>query len=121
MRRRVRPGSRAPLAFMRVFMRRRSREALAPERAAPGLFPVVAELVGLAAVGLGELVRDLEDGEHQAAFGTRPGLVLAAGRAPDELAGLAFALAADEAAFEHIGLLDQHVLGVRPVRARCAL
>src|SRR5258708_4561820 len=91
---------------------------LPPENAAPGLFPIVAEKIDDAPVGLEELVRRLEHGEHQPALRARPGLVAAARRAPDEVARLAFALAADEAAFEHVGLLDQHVLVIRQPRTR---
>src|SRR5258706_2249574 len=85
---------------------------------APGLLPVAAEEVRDAAVALEELVRHLEHGEENAALGPRPGFVPAAGRAPDELAGLALAFRADQAALEHIGLLDLDVLMVRQVRAR---
>src|SRR5439155_483666 len=88
-----------------------------PQLRAPGLLSVLAEEIGLAPVGLIELVRDLEHGEHQAALRPGPGLVPAAGGAPDEFAGLAHAFAADQAALEHVGLLDPHMLVVRPPRA----
>src|SRR3954470_11492616 len=77
---------------------------------APSLVPILAGGVDDAAVGLEELVGDLEDGEHQAAFGT-PCDVTAALFAPDEFAGLAFdafgrTFLVDEAALEHVSLLD---------------
>src|SRR5690242_3862124 len=83
---------------------------------APGFVPVLAGGVDDAAVGLEELVGDLEDREHQPAFGT-PCDVAAALFAPDEFAGLAFdalcrAFLVDEAAFEHVGLLDVDMLVV---------
>src|SRR5882672_311126 len=77
--------------------------AVLPVGAAPGLFPIVAEEIDDPAVGLEELVRGLEHGEHQAALRAGPGFVAAARRAPDEVAGLAFALAAHQAALQHIG------------------
>src|SRR6185295_14199946 len=91
---------------------------LAEQRLAPGCVPVLAADVGLAAVGLVELVRNLEDCEHQAALRPDPGLVPAPGRAPDEFAGLALALATDEAPLQHVSLLDAHVLMVGQLGAR---
>src|SRR5258708_22520097 len=89
---------------------------LPPENAAPGLFPIVAEKIDDAPVGLEELVRRLEHGEHQPALRARPGLVAAARRAPDAVARPAFALAPDQAAFAPVRLLDQHLLGIRQPR-----
>src|SRR5204863_10149500 len=71
-----------------------------------------------AAVGLEELIRHLEHGEEKPALRARPGFVPAARRPPDELAGLAFAFRADEAALEHPGLLDLDVLVVWQMGAR---
>src|SRR3954463_3055679 len=92
----------------------RLRRALALSRMAPGLVPVLARGVDDASVGLEELVGDLEDREHQAAFGT-PCDVTAAVFAPDEFAGLAFdafgrTFLVDEAALKHVSLLDVDVL-----------
>ena len=42
----------------------------------------------------------------------------AARRAPDELPGAAFAFGTLEAPFEHVGLLDLHVLVIGQARAR---
>src|SRR3984885_6601112 len=82
----------------------------------PGLVPVFAVGVDDAAVGLEELVGDLEDREHQPALGT-PGNVGPAGLAPDVFAGSGFdalrgAFLVDEAALENVGLLDVDVLVV---------
>src|SRR6202051_609788 len=83
----------------------------------PGLVPVLARGVDDAAVGLEELVGDLEDRKHQPALWT-PGDVAAALLPPDEFTGLAFdalrrPFLVDQAALEHIGLLDMDVLVVR--------
>src|SRR5438093_6482210 len=88
----------------------------------PGRVPILARGIDDAAVGLEELVRHLEDREHQPAFGT-PGDMAAALLAPDEFAGLAFdalrrPLLVDERAFEHVGLFDVDVLVVGQHRAR---
>src|SRR3954453_21179392 len=98
------------------------REVSALAGVAPGLVPILAGGVNDAAVGLEELVGDLEDREHQAAFGT-PCDVTAALFAPDEFAGLAFdalcrAFLVDQAAFEHVSLLDVDMLVVGQYRAR---
>src|SRR5688500_15999433 len=85
---------------------------------APGFLPVVAEEVGLAPVGAVETVRNLEHRKHEAALRSRPGLVAAARRAPYELALLAFALATEQAAFEHVRLLDLDMLVIGQARAR---
>src|SRR2546430_13401530 len=76
----------------------------------PGFVPILARGVDDAAVGLKELVRHLEDREHQPAFGT-PGDMAATLLPPDEFAGLAFyalrrTFLVDERAFQHVGLLD---------------
>src|SRR3954453_14380810 len=81
---------------------------------APGFVPVLARGVDDAAVGLEELVGDLEDREHQPAL-RAPCDMAAALFAPDEFAGLAFdalcrAFLVDEAAFEHVSLFDMDVL-----------
>src|SRR4051794_29905537 len=88
---------------------------------APGFVPVLSGGIDDAAVGLEELVGDLEYREHQAAFGT-PCDVTAALFAPDEFAGLAFdafgrTFLVDEAALEHVSLLDVDVLVVGQHRA----
>src|SRR3977135_1049348 len=88
----------------------------------PGLVPILARGIDDAAVGLEELVGDLEDREHQSALRT-PRDVPAALVAPDEFAGLAFdalrrAFLVDEAALENVGLLDMDVLVVRQHRTR---
>src|SRR2546421_3853557 len=87
-------------------------------RTAPGLLPVPAEEIGDAAVGLEELVGRLEDGEEKPALRSGPRLMAAARGAPDELAGAAFALGTLQGSFEHVGLLDLHVLMVGKPRAR---
>src|SRR5687768_4173435 len=79
-----------------------------------GRVPILAGGVADATVGFEELVRDLEDREHQPALRT-PGDMAAALLAPDEFAGLAFdalrrAFLVDKRAFEHVGLLDIDVL-----------
>src|SRR5262252_2452687 len=84
---------------------------------APGLVPILAIGIDDAAISLEELVRDLEDREHQAAFRT-PGDVAAVRLAPDELTGLAYdalgrTFLVDQRAFKHIGLLDIDMLVVR--------
>src|SRR3954453_6421087 len=89
------------------------REVSALAGVAPGLVPILAGGVNDAAVGLEELVGDLEDREHQAAFGT-PCDVTAALFAPNEFTGLAFdafgrTFLVDEAALEHVSLLDVDV------------
>src|SRR5947209_4365040 len=89
---------------------------------APGFVPVLAGCVDDAAVGFEELVRHLEDCEHQAALRT-PGDMAAALFSPDEFAGLALdalrrTFLVDQAALEHIGLLDVDVLVVGQHRAR---
>ena len=91
-------------------------------RVSPGRVPILARGVDDAAIGLEELVRHLEDREHQPALRT-PGDVAAALLAPDEFAGLAFdalrrAFLVDERTFQHIGLLDIDVLVVGQHRAR---
>src|SRR3954471_13028811 len=96
----------------------RCRCARSGRGSAPGLLPVAAEEIGDAAFGREELVGCLEDGEEQAALRACPGLMAAARRTPDELAGAAFAFGTDERAFEHVGLLDLHVLVIGEVRAR---
>jgi hypothetical protein len=68
-----------------------------------------------------ESVRDLEHREHDSALRAGPGFVPAAGRPPDEIAGLAFAFAADEGSLEHVRLLDQHMLVIGQPRARSEL
>src|SRR5216684_2359010 len=73
----------------------------------PGLVPVLARGIDDAAVGLEELVGDLEDRKHQPALGT-PRDVAAAWLAPDEFAGLG--LAAGEA-----GLLPLHAVRANQV------
>src|SRR3981081_776425 len=88
----------------------------------PGLVPILARGIDDAAVGLEELVGDLEDGKHQSALRT-PCVCAAALLAPDELAGLAFdafcrPFLVDEAALENVGLLDMDVLVVGQHRAR---
>src|ERR1700750_3445576 len=77
---------------------------------APGLVPILTIGIDDAAVGLEELVRDLEDREHQAAFRT-PGDMAAVRLAPDEFTGLAHdplgrTFLVDQRALKHIGLLD---------------
>jgi hypothetical protein len=89
---------------------------------APGLVPDFSGRVGDAAVGLVELVRHLEDREHQPAL-RAPRDVAAADLAPDELAGLGLdargrTFLVNETAFEHVGLLDVDVLVVGQHRAR---
>src|SRR6202162_5641859 len=89
----------------------------------PGLVPVLARGIDDAAVGLEELVGDLEDREHQSALRT-PCDVAAALLAPDEFAGLALdalgrAFLVDQAALENVGLFDVDVLVVGQHRARC--
>ena len=88
----------------------------------PGFVPILARGVDNAAVGLEELVGDLENREHQPAFGT-PCDVAAALLAPDEFAGLGldalcWAFLVDEAALKNVGLLDIDVLVVGQHRAR---
>src|ERR1700688_4273343 len=88
----------------------------------PGLLPVLARGIDGAAVGLEELVGDLEDREHQPAL-RAPRDVAAALLAPDEFAGpgldaLRRALLVDQAAFKNVGLLDIDVLVVGQYRAR---
>src|SRR3954468_830789 len=85
---------------------------------APGLLPVAAEEVRDAAVGLEESIRHLEHGEEDAAFRPSPRFVPTTGRPPNELPGFALAFGANQAAFEHISLLDLDVLMVGQVRAR---
>ena len=84
---------------------------------APGRVPFLLEDVGDPAALLEEPVRHLEDAEHQAAVG-RPGLVAAAGRPPDEVAGGAIAVVVGEHALEHEALLGQRVLVVGQPGAR---
>ena len=77
--------------------RRHGKRRLDPGRTAtvspcgcgPRRVPIVAGGVDDAPVGLEELVRHLEDREHQPAFGA-PGDMAAAFFPPDEFAGLAF-------------------------------
>src|SRR5258708_4814974 len=88
----------------------------APGGVTPGLVPVLARGIDDAAVGLEELVGDLEDREHQPTFRT-PCDVAAARLAPDEFAGLGLdalrrAFLVDKAALENVGLLDVDVLVV---------
>src|SRR6266851_2230401 len=88
----------------------------------PGLVPVLARGIDDAAVGLEELVGDLEDRKHQPALGT-PRDVAAAWLAPDEFAGLGLdalcrAFLVDEVALQNVGLLDMDVLVVGQHRAR---
>src|SRR5216684_4498851 len=88
----------------------------------PGLVPVLARGIDDAAVGLEELVGNLEDREHQPALGT-PRDVAAAWLAPDEFAGLGLdalcrAFLVDEVALQNVGLLDMDVLVVGQHRAR---
>src|SRR5258708_36102255 len=76
----------------------------APGGVTPGLVPVLARGIDDAAVGLEELVGDLEDREHQPTFRT-PCDVAAARLAPDEFArpgldALRRALLFDNAAVE---------------------
>src|SRR5262249_5982712 len=83
---------------------------------APDGFPVLPGDVGHAAVALVELIGNLEHRQHQPALG-RPGDVAAAGLTPHEFAGLDLeagggALLVHQLAFEHIGLLDLHMLVV---------
>src|SRR5918992_6377675 len=73
---------------------------LAFARRAPGLVPVVAEEIGLAAVGLVEAVGHLEHREHQPALRPCPRLVAAAGGPPHQIAAPAFAPPAEEAALQ---------------------
>lgn len=75
------------------------------ERAAPHAVPIVAEEVRGPPIAVEEPVRHLEHAEQQHALRSCPGLVPAPGRAPDEVARLALAFPANEAAFQHIGLL----------------
>src|SRR6266702_2135838 len=87
----------------------------------PGLVPVLARGIDDAAVGLEELVGDLEDREHQPALRT-PGNVAAALFAPDKFAGLALdalgrAFLVDQAALKNVGLFDVDVLVVGQHRA----
>src|SRR5450432_4352674 len=82
----------------------------------PGLVPVLAGGIDDAAVGLEELVGDLEDRKHQPALGT-PRDVATARLAPDEFAGpgldaLCRAFLVDQVALENVGLLDMDVLVV---------
>src|SRR6266481_6068700 len=88
----------------------------------PGLVPILARGIDNAAVGLEELVGDLEDCEHQPALGT-PCDMTAALLAPDEFAGLGLdalrrAFLVDEAALKNVGLLDVDMLVVGQHRAR---
>src|SRR6185503_1585665 len=94
---------------------RLSGAALQSDRA-PKLFPVMAVLIGDAAVLGEELVRDLEHRDHDAAFGRRR-RVAAAGLAPYELAGtdgqaLGRAFLVDQLAGDDVCLLDHDVLMV---------
>src|SRR5439155_8330519 len=78
-------------------------------RMSPGCVPIFARGIDDAAVGFEELVRHLENREHQSAL-RAPGDVAAALLAPDEFAGLAFdalrrAFLVDQRAFQHVGLL----------------
>src|SRR5216683_7478547 len=82
----------------------------------PSLVPVLTRGIDDAAVGLEELVGDLEDREHQPAFRT-PCDVAAALLAPDEFAGLGLdalcrAFLVDETALKNVGLLEVDVLVV---------
>src|SRR5260370_11292390 len=75
-----------------------------------GLVPVLAGGIDDAAVGLEELVGDLENREHQPAFRT-PCDVAAARLAPDKFAGpgldaLRRAFLVDKTALKNVGLLD---------------
>src|ERR671914_827327 len=93
-----------------------------PTGVTPGLVPVVADGIDHAAVGLEELVRDLEHREEYTALG-RPCGVAAALLTPDEFADAAFqslrrAFLVDQTALEHVGLLDIDVLVVRQHRPR---
>src|SRR6266568_6530534 len=88
----------------------------------PGFVPVLARGIDDAAVGLEELVGDLEDREHQPALRT-PCDVAAALFAPDEFAGLGLdslrrAFLVDEAALKNVGLLDVDMFVVGQHRAR---
>src|SRR5258708_11986468 len=79
----------------------------------PGLVPILARGIDDAAVGLEELVGDLEDCEHQPALRT-PCDVAAALLAPDEFAGLALdtpslAFLFDHAPLELAGILDVNI------------
>src|SRR5258708_2382418 len=82
----------------------------------PGRVPILARCIDDATVGLEELVRHLEDREHQPALGT-PCDMAAALLPPDEFTGLAFdalcrPLLVDERTFQHVGLLDIDMLVV---------
>src|SRR5262245_8199722 len=85
---------------------------------APYLVPVAPEEIGDAAVLLEELIRDLEHREEQATLRAGPCLMPAARGTPHELPCVALTFGADQAAFEHVGLLDSHVLVVGKARAR---
>src|SRR5580692_5578336 len=86
------------------------------ERLAPFQAPVVADQVYDFAVLLVEFVRNLEDGNHQSAFGS-PCRMTAARRTPDELAGTAGqaflrSILVDQATLDHEGLLEHDVFMV---------
>src|SRR5665213_1464511 len=101
---------------------RGSDRVLAPAGVTPALVPVRAVGIDDAAVGFEELVGYLEDREHQPALRT-PGNVPAMPLAPDVFAGfrldaLCRTFPIDQAAFQHIGLLDADMLVVGQHRAR---
>src|ERR1700694_5199538 len=100
----------------RVHAPRRSARVSAPGGVTPGLVPVLARGIDDTAVGLEELVGDLEDREHQPALGT-PCDVAAARLAPDEFAGpgldaLGRTFFVDQMALDNVGLLDIDMLVV---------
>ena len=81
--------------------------------AEPALSVPLIEEIQLPTVFLKKSIGHLEHAKQQCAFGAGPGVVAAAGRAPDEVARSTAALSAFEAAFENPCLLNLDMFMVR--------